>query len=123
MCRNGPVSSSRTGSTPRTRGDHPPLAGRAGPGTATCVMPGMVTMISSVLVGRGRDASVVDADHNRRSSISSRAPGEQAGPAAAQPQGVQQLDDEPGAGRALRVTVDQAAPVGVHPVQGDAGLL
>ena len=47
-------------------------------------------------------ASVFDADDHSGAGIAGGAPGEQADPAAAQPQRVEQFDDEPGAGGALR---------------------
>ena len=69
------------------------------------------------------DSAVFDTDDHSGAGIADGAPGEQADPATAQPQSVEQFSDEPGAGRALGVPVDQAEAVGVHPLQGDAGLL
>src|ERR1700722_916307 len=67
MCRNGPVSSSRTGSSPRTRVYHASLAARSVTVTATCVMAGMVPelamMISSVIgVSAGVGVSAGDGE-------------------------------------------------------------
>jgi hypothetical protein len=42
MCRNGPVSSSSTGSTPKTRVYQASLTDRSVTVTATCEMAGMV---------------------------------------------------------------------------------
>src|ERR1700685_3096537 len=64
MCRNGPVSSSRTGSTPRTRVYHGSLTDRSVTVTATCVMAGMVMMISSV-IGVSADVGVSAGDGER----------------------------------------------------------
>ena len=50
MCRNGPVSSSRTGSTPRTLVYQASLASRSDTVTATWVMAGMVVGVVTVVL-------------------------------------------------------------------------
>ena len=67
-------------------------------------------------------SSVLDPNDHGSAGVTGRAPSEQADPAAAQPQRVEQLDDEPGTCRPLRVPVHQAASVGIHPLQRNPGL-
>src|SRR6516164_5369760 len=50
MCRNGPVSSSRTGSTPKTRVYQASLTDRSVTVTATCEMAGMVPEMATMIV-------------------------------------------------------------------------
>src|SRR6516165_525168 len=49
MCRNGPVSSSRTGSTPKTRVYQASLTDRSVTVTATCEMAGMVPEMATMI--------------------------------------------------------------------------
>src|SRR4029077_4663205 len=67
--------------------------------------------------------SVLDAHDHRGTSVPGRAPGEQPDPSAAQPQRMQQLDNQPRPRRPLRVPVHQAASIGIHPVERNPGLL
>ena len=50
MCRNGPVSSSSTGPTPKTRVYQASLTDRSVTVTATCEMAGMVPEIATMIV-------------------------------------------------------------------------
>src|SRR6185369_16541199 len=50
MCRNGPVSSSRTGPTPKTRVYQASLTDRSVTVTATCEMAGMVPEMATMVV-------------------------------------------------------------------------
>src|SRR5579863_6973327 len=69
MCRNGPVSSSSTGVTPKTSVYHASLVARSVTVTATCVMAGIVaalaTVVSCSVTAAGRRGSPLpaDADH------------------------------------------------------------
>src|SRR3954454_10067294 len=50
MCRNGPVSSSRTGSTPSSLVYQPSLAARSDTVSATWAMAGMVVGVATVVL-------------------------------------------------------------------------
>ena len=50
MCRNGPVSSSRTGPTPKRRVYQASLTDRSVTVTATCEMAGMVPEMATMIV-------------------------------------------------------------------------
>src|SRR3954469_22017435 len=63
-----------------------------------------------------------DLDDQRGAGVAGRAAREEAPSAAAVVQRPDQLDDAAGAGRALRVAVDQAAAERVHRVDVGAGL-
>ena len=63
------------------------------------------------LAARGRS---IHPDHERRTRVACRAAREEAHAAAAQRQRVHQLSQPPQARRPLRVTINQAAAVGVH---------
>src|SRR5437868_6137470 len=107
MCRKGPVSSSRTGSTPNTRVYQASLTARSDTVTATWVMAGMVAELATV--GLLRLVVVVDEATVRT------------GPSRALPRSFPRAGRKPGPEPGRRPVSGRVRCAGTAPGHGPAG--